>query len=59
MSNILVTGGLGFIGSNFIRYLIKNDDYVVSLSVLADDEREFILAVTENGFGKRSSCGGI
>ncbi len=33
---------------------LKNDDYVVSLSVLADDEREFILAVTENGFGKRS-----
>ena len=33
---------------------LKNDDYVVSLSVLTDDEREFILAVTENGFGKRS-----
>ena len=33
---------------------LKNDDYVVSLSVLADDEREFILAVTENGYGKRS-----
>ncbi|MFL2814830.1 MAG: DNA gyrase subunit A [Candidatus Puniceispirillales bacterium] len=33
---------------------LKENDYVVSLSVLADDEREFILAVTENGFGKRS-----
>ena len=33
---------------------LKEDDYVVSLSVLTDDEREFILAVTENGFGKRS-----
>ena len=31
MSNILVTGGLGFIGSNFIRYLINNDDYVVNI----------------------------
>ena len=27
---------------------------MVSLSVLTNDEREFILAVTENGFGKRS-----
>ena len=33
---------------------LKESDYVVSLSVLTDDEREFILAVTENGFGKRS-----
>ena len=33
---------------------LKENDYVVSLSVLTDDEREFILAVTENGFGKRS-----
>ena len=33
---------------------LKENDYVVSLSVLTDDVREFILAVTENGFGKRS-----
>ena len=33
---------------------LKDNDYVVSLSVLTDDEREFILAVTENGFGKRT-----
>jgi len=33
---------------------LKEGDYVVSLSVLTNDEREFILAVTENGFGKRS-----
>ena len=26
---ILVTGGSGFIGSNFIRYLINNSDYEV------------------------------
>ena len=25
MKNILVTGGAGFIGSNFIRYLLGND----------------------------------
>ena len=33
---------------------LKDGDHVVSLSVLTNDEREFILAVTENGFGKRS-----
>ena len=33
---------------------LKEGDHVVSLSVLTNDEREFILAVTENGFGKRS-----
>ncbi|WP_022793408.1 dTDP-glucose 4,6-dehydratase [Marinococcus halotolerans] len=33
--NILVTGGNGFIGSNFIRYVLKNSDYnVVNLDLL-------------------------
>src|SRR5689334_18922661 len=33
---LLVTGGAGFIGSNFIRYWLKNhpDDYVVNLDLL-------------------------
>jgi dTDP-glucose 4,6-dehydratase len=27
MKNMLVTGGCGFIGANFIRYLLKESDY--------------------------------
>ncbi len=30
------------------------DDQVVSMSVIADPEKEFILSVTENGYGKRT-----
>ena len=35
---------------------LKNDDFVVSLSVVKDEEREFILSVTENGYGKRTKA---
>ena len=31
MSNILVTGGLGFIGSNFISKIIENENFVVNV----------------------------
>jgi len=35
MKNILVTGGCGFIGSNFIHYMIKNYDYqIINLDAL-------------------------
>ena len=36
MKNILVTGGAGFIGSNFIRYLLKNepDIKIINLDAL-------------------------
>ncbi|GGF13021.1 dTDP-glucose 4,6-dehydratase [Subtercola lobariae] len=31
MSKILVTGGAGFIGSNFVHYIIENTDYSVTV----------------------------
>lgn len=35
MKNILVTGGAGFIGSNFIRYMLSNFDYnIINLDLL-------------------------
>src|SRR5690554_2239884 len=35
MKNILVTGGAGFIGSNFVKYMIDNYDYnIVNLDLL-------------------------
>ena len=36
MKNILVTGGAGFIGSNFIKYILNADDeyFVLNLDLL-------------------------
>lgn len=31
--NLLVTGGAGFIGSNFIRYILDNSDYISIINV--------------------------
>jgi len=39
-------------GVRGIRLL--GDDRVVSMSIIADEEKEFILSVTENGYGKRT-----
>ena len=29
--NILVTGGYGFIGTNFVKHLLKNSDYNITV----------------------------
>jgi len=37
LANVLITGGCGFIGSNFIRYILKNDGFrgrVINLDAL-------------------------
>ena len=34
---------------------LLGDDSVVSMSIIADPEQEFVLSVTENGYGKRTS----
>ena len=36
MKNVLVTGGTGFIGSNFVRYLLRSDPQlnVTNLDIL-------------------------
>ena len=36
---------------------LKDDDTVVSMSILHDPENQFVLAVTENGYGKRTKAG--
>ena len=44
MSNILVTGGLGFIGSNFISKVIDNENFVVNVDseTYASVEKSFL-----------------
>ena len=44
--------GRGSTGVRGIRLL--GEDRVVSMSIIADPENEFILSVTENGYGKRT-----
>ena len=51
---VRVFRGRGSTGVRGIRLLEK--DRVVSMSVLTDPENQFILAVTENGYGKRTKA---
>ena len=56
LKNILVTGGAGFIGSNFIRYLLKNKEFrgfVVNVDRLTYAANPMNLFDMEREFGKR------
>ena len=53
MKNILVTGGCGFIGSNFVRYLLKDSDFkgrVVNVDKLTYAGNQDNLADIETDF---------
>ena len=52
---VRVFRGRGSTGVRGIRLL--GDDRVVSMSIISDIEREFVLSVTENGYGKRTAIG--
>ena len=52
LADVRVFKGRSSVGVRGIR--LAKDDSVVSMSVLSDPENQFILAVTENGYGKRS-----
>jgi nucleoside-diphosphate-sugar epimerase len=39
MKNILVTGGCGFIGTNFIRYLLSNPEFEFSYRPISVTQR--------------------
>ncbi|MEO9224308.1 MAG: NAD-dependent epimerase/dehydratase family protein, partial [Acidimicrobiales bacterium] len=53
MTNLLVTGGAGFIGSNFCRYWVQHhsDDHVVALDALTYAGNRASLADLEPGIG--------
>ena len=49
MRNVLVTGGAGFIGSNFIRYVLQTqpDVFIVNLDLLTNIEGRHVLLVED------------
>ena len=50
---VRVFAGRGSTGVRGIRLL--GDDRVVSMSIIVDEASEYVLSVTENGYGKRTS----
>ena len=52
---VRVFRGRGSTGVRGIRLIGK--DRVVSMSIITDEANEFVLSVTENGYGKRTSVG--
>lgn len=53
VDEVRVFKGRGSVGVRGMRLL--NDDYLVSMCVIRDPMREFVLSITENGYGKRTS----
>ena len=53
VNEVRVFKGRGSVGVRGMRLL--NEDYLVSMCVIKDPEREFVLSITENGYGKRTS----
>ena len=56
MKNILVTGGCGFIGTNFIYYLLSNPDFdgrIINVDKLTYAGNFENLTTAENNFAKR------
>ncbi|MGU9961982.1 MAG: DNA gyrase subunit A [Candidatus Puniceispirillales bacterium WSBS_2018_MAG_OTU23] len=53
-SDVRVFRGRDSTGVRGIRLL--NDDKVVSMAILDDPEHQYVLAVTENGYGKRTKA---
>jgi len=54
VSDVRVFSGRGSTGVRGIRLL--DDDRVVSMAILDDPETQYVLAVTENGYGKRTKA---
>ena len=55
VDEVRVFKGRGSVGVRGMRLL--NKDYLVSMCVIRDPNREFVLSITENGYGKRTSVG--
>jgi len=60
MKKIIVTGGAGFIGSNFVHYVINNhpDVFVTVLDKLTyAGNKNNLNGLPKNRFGRKSRCG--